>query len=84
MGENRVEGVGQWACNVETGEERGGGRKSAERKEVTGICVIRGKKENSIFGAAHRLLSLSVPPHPKFLQWRPSLGSRLHPPASLG
>lgn len=42
-------------------------------KEVTGICVIRGKEENSIFGAAHRLLSLSVPPHLKFLRW----GARL-------
>lgn len=42
-------------------------------KEVTGICVIRGKEEYSIFGTAHRLLSLSVSPHPKFLRWRPSL-----------
>lgn len=75
VGENRVEGVGQWACNAETCKERRreGGRKSAEMKEVTGICVIRGKEENSIFGAAHRLLSLSVPPHPTFLRWRPRL-----------
>lgn len=24
VGENRVEGVGQWACNVDTGKERRG------------------------------------------------------------
>lgn len=33
VGENRVEGVGQWACNAETGKGKmGGGRERIKRR----------------------------------------------------
>lgn len=34
VGENRVEGEGQWACNAETGKEKKGGREGEERKAI--------------------------------------------------